>query len=103
MPHALATALCDAHRIRVDARRRYGLLATECAAVITLLAGETRAGVLAASIGMSPAGITRLTRRLEDDGHLQRRRCPEDARAILLSLTGDGRRLAEQMLAEEIA
>jgi DNA-binding MarR family transcriptional regulator len=48
----------------------------------------------------SPGGLTKTLRRLEDAGHIRRRPDPADRRALLVVLTDEGRRAAEQANAE---
>ena len=52
---------------------------------------------LAEQLGMTPPSITALTRRLVETGLVERHSHPRDQRMALLSLTGEGRQLMEQL------
>lgn len=54
--------------------------------------GELPAGELSARVGLDPGYLSRVASRLEGEGLLRRRRCPDDARRQLLSLTDAGAR-----------
>jgi DNA-binding MarR family transcriptional regulator len=60
-------------------------------------AGELRATELAARLGIGPAGLSRHLPELETAGYVVRRPHPEDGRAFLISLSGQG---VEHMRAE---
>jgi DNA-binding MarR family transcriptional regulator len=60
-------------------------------------AGELRATELAARLGIGPAGLSRHISELETAGYVVRRPHPEDGRAFLISLSGQG---VEHMRAE---
>lgn len=55
---------------------------------------------LAATEGVTQPGITMLVNRLEERGWVERGRDPNDGRAVLVSLTADGREAFEQLRAE---
>jgi MarR family transcriptional regulator, organic hydroperoxide resistance regulator len=52
---------------------------------------ELTVGVLAEAAGVAPPTATRMLDCLERDGHVARRHSQEDRRAVLVSLTADGR------------
>jgi DNA-binding MarR family transcriptional regulator len=56
-------------------------------------AGEwgLRMSGLADAVMLSRSGLTRLVDRLEDDGLLERRECPDDARGLYAAITELGR------------
>ncbi|MFA4929309.1 MAG: MarR family transcriptional regulator [Patulibacter sp.] len=53
--------------------------------------GRMRLSDLAALAILSRSGLTRLIDRLEREGHVERERCPEDARGYFAVLTDEGR------------
>jgi MarR family 2-MHQ and catechol resistance regulon transcriptional repressor len=52
---------------------------------------QLRMTVLARDMTMSTSGLTRLVDRMESDGVVERRACPEDRRGMLAVLTDRGR------------
>lgn len=59
--------------------------------------GPTRLTVLATEEGVSQPSMTQLVQRLEKQGLVRRVRCPDDGRAVLVSITDTGRdRVAER-------
>ncbi|HKD97853.1 MAG TPA: MarR family transcriptional regulator [Micromonosporaceae bacterium] len=61
--------------------------------------GPLRLSDIAAREGVTQPGMTQLVTRLERDGYAQRRADPDDARAVLVGITEEGR----QMLARRRA
>ncbi|OON77266.1 MarR family winged helix-turn-helix transcriptional regulator [Streptomyces tsukubensis] len=57
--------------------------------------GPTRLTVLATEEGVSQPSMTQLVQRLERLGLVTRVRCPDDGRAVLVSITDAGRRDVE--------
>jgi MarR family transcriptional regulator, organic hydroperoxide resistance regulator len=57
-----------------------------------------RGGDLAARLGVEPPTITKMLRRLESCGLVERRADQEDARSLRVYLTGRGRALEEPLL-----
>ncbi|EGJ78928.1 MULTISPECIES: MarR family winged helix-turn-helix transcriptional regulator [unclassified Streptomyces] len=53
--------------------------------------GPTRLTVLASDGGVSQPSMTQLVQRLEKQGLVRRVRCPDDGRAVLVSVTDAGR------------
>lgn len=58
--------------------------------------GPARLTVLAAEEGVSQPSMTQLVQRLEKQGLVSRVRCPEDGRAVLVSVTDAGRARVEE-------
>jgi DNA-binding MarR family transcriptional regulator len=54
--------------------------------------GRLRMSELADSVLLSRSGLTRLVDRLEREGLVERKRCPEDARGLYATITDSGRR-----------
>jgi DNA-binding MarR family transcriptional regulator len=50
-------------------------------------------GALARTLGVTPRNVTGLLDALEDSGHVSRQPHPDDRRAILVSLTDEGRQV----------
>jgi DNA-binding MarR family transcriptional regulator len=61
--------------------------------------GGFRVSELASAFNITASGITQLVTSLEEQGHISRRMDPEDRRAVLVSLTDAGLRLAQSMWA----
>jgi DNA-binding MarR family transcriptional regulator len=56
-----------------------------------------RGGELAERLGVEPPTVTKMLRRLEKCGLVERRRDPRDARSFRVYLTGEGRSLEEPL------
>jgi DNA-binding MarR family transcriptional regulator len=80
----------------------YGSTSAESAVLGALLLGgpALNPSRLTNLVVQSPGGLTKTLRRLEDAGHIRRRPDPADRRALLVVLTDEGRRAAEQANAE---
>ena len=59
--------------------------------------GRLRQVDLAERVLLSHSGLSRLLDRIEDDGLVERVRCPSDRRAINLVLTDKGREMLQRM------
>lgn len=98
------------HQMRVPAATQ-GVTPTRLSALIALeRAGSLRPSVLAASLGISPASMSRLVESLESEAWVDRCADPDDGRAYLLSLTAEGSALlarlrseTDSMLADDLA
>lgn len=98
------------HQLRVPAASQ-GVTPTRLSALIVLeRAGVLRPSVLAASLGISPASMSRLVESLESEAWVSRGVDPDDGRAYLLSLTAEGsamlsrlRSETDSMLADDLA
>jgi DNA-binding MarR family transcriptional regulator len=53
--------------------------------------GRLRMSELAESVLLTRSGVSRLVGRLDDDGLVERTRCPEDARGLYAAITDAGR------------
>lgn len=62
--------------------------------------GPVRLGDLAAAERIAPSTLTRLVNVLEGLGYLQREPAPDDARAYLVTVTGQGREALERIRQE---
>lgn len=75
-----------------------GLNPTQAQILARLVArGPSRIGALAADLGVTQPTLSDAVAALLRKGHLERASDPEDGRAVLLDLTGQGRQLAEQV------
>jgi MarR family transcriptional regulator for hemolysin len=101
---ALATALPQASRAyRAGADKvaaSYGL--SEATGLPVLLIGRfgdagVRPGVLADALGLEPSSLVRIVDQLIDTGFLLRHDDPNDRRAKILNLTGEGKKIASLM------
>jgi DNA-binding MarR family transcriptional regulator len=69
------------------------LAATDYWALTWISSGETSPTALGRTLAVTPAGMTQLLDRLERRGLISRMRNPEDRRASVLAVTGEGRQL----------
>ena len=59
---------------------------------------KVKVGELGARLHLDSATLTPLLKRLESHGYLQRKRSEQDERAVIVSLTDEGRALREKAL-----
>jgi len=59
---------------------------------------QVKVGELGARLHLDSATLTPLLKRLESHGYLQRKRSEQDERAVIVSLTDEGRALREKAL-----
>jgi MarR family 2-MHQ and catechol resistance regulon transcriptional repressor len=64
---------------------------------------ELRMSELAAQTSLTPSGLTRSVDRLQEQGLVERRTCPEDRRGAFAVLTPAGRELMDQVIPEHVA
>jgi DNA-binding MarR family transcriptional regulator len=64
---------------------------------------ELRMSELAAQASLTPSGLTRAVDRLQDQGLVVRRTCPEDRRGSFAQLTPAGRQLMAESLPGHVA
>jgi MarR family transcriptional regulator, organic hydroperoxide resistance regulator len=87
-----------------DQQHRDGELTNaQLRALMVLRDGEKTAGQVAESSFCNPASTTVMLDHLEAAGVIERRRCEEDRRVCLVSLTDQGRRVLEQKRARSQA
>jgi DNA-binding MarR family transcriptional regulator len=88
------------HFLRQPVARR-GVTPTRLTAMATLeKCGPMRASDLADRLSITAASMSRLVEALEEGGWVGREPDPEDRRAQLLSLSGQGREILSQMRSE---
>lgn len=96
MGYALART-CKGHRSSVgESLAKLGLHVGQEMILMELWQDDgLRGGELARRLGVEPPTITKMLRRLEGCGFVERRPDPEDARSFRVHLTGKGRSLEE--------
>jgi DNA-binding MarR family transcriptional regulator len=96
--YALAK-VCRAHRGNVgDLLAEVGLHVGQEMVLIELFEEDgLRGGELAERLGVEPPTVTKMLRRLEKCGLVERRRDSRDARSFRVYLTGEGRSLEEPL------
>jgi len=87
--------VCRAHRAHVgELLAEHGLHVGQDMVLVELWQDDgLRGGELAERLGVEPPTITKMLRRLEACGLVERRADPEDARSLRVHLTGQGRAL----------
>jgi len=87
--------VCGAHRAYVgELLAEHGLHVGQEMVLVELWQDDgLRGGELAERLGVEPPTITKMLRRLETCGLVERRADPEDARSLRIYLTGQGRSL----------
>lgn len=71
----------------------FGVTAQQAGLLLRSARQQISPNQLAPLLGTDTAGMTRLLDRLQDKGLIQRRRHPQDRRAIVIQLTAEGRAL----------
>jgi len=89
--------VCKAHRTHVgELLAEHGLHVGQEMVLFELWQDDgLRGGDLADRLGVEPPTITKMLRRLESCGLVERRSDPEDARSLRVYLTGRGKALEE--------
>lgn len=64
---------------------------------------ELRMSELAAQTSLTPSGLTRAIDRLQRQGLVSRRTCPEDRRGSFAQLTPEGRATMDRLIPEHMA
>jgi DNA-binding MarR family transcriptional regulator len=92
--------VCRAHRAYVgELLAEHGLHVGQEMVLVELWQDDgLRGGELAERLGVEPPTITKMLRRLETCGLVERRADPEDARSLRVYLTGQGRALEEPVV-----
>ena len=65
--------------------------------------GELRMSELAAQASLTPSGLTRAVDRLQEQGLVTRRTCPEDRRGAFAQLTPEGRVVMDRAIPDHVA
>lgn len=92
--------VCKAHRANVGALlAEHGLHVGQEMVLVELWQDDgLRGGELAARLGVEPPTVTKMLRRLERCGLVERSQDPTDARSFRVHLTGEGRLLQQPIL-----
>ena len=92
--------VCRAHRGNVGGMlAEFGLHVGQDMVLIELWQNDgLRGGELACRLGVEPPTVTKMLRRLEDSGLVERRPDPADARSFRVYLTDGGRALEDPVL-----
>jgi DNA-binding MarR family transcriptional regulator len=92
--------VCRAHRAHVgELLAEHGLHVGQDMVLFELWQDDgVRGGELADRLGVEPPTITKMLRRLESCGLVERRADPEDARSVRVYLTGRGGALQDPVL-----
>jgi MarR family transcriptional regulator, organic hydroperoxide resistance regulator len=92
--------VCRAHRTHVgELLAEHGLHVGQEMVLVELWQDDgLRGGDLADRLGVEPPTITKMLRRLESCGLVERRADPEDARSLRVYLTEQGRALEEPVM-----
>ena len=64
---------------------------------------QLRMSELAAQASLTPSGLTRAVDRLQEQGLVTRRTCPDDRRGSFAQLTAAGRALMDQIIPEHLS
>lgn len=59
--------------------------------------GDQRQSALVMALSIDPSTVTKMLKRLEANGMVARRPCPDDGRVMLVSITDKGRELSDQI------
>jgi DNA-binding MarR family transcriptional regulator len=86
--HALLVKTLDAE---LEQAHEIPLTSYEVLLHLSHAGGKMRMCEVAESVALSRSGLTRLVDRLERDGLVERRSCPDDARGAFAHLTDTGR------------
>lgn len=85
-------------QVEAQMRRDHGLTMVryDVLAHLNMAGGQLGLGELAASIVLSPSGLSKLLDRMEESGLIRRDPDPHDARATFASITPKGRSLVKR-------
>ncbi|MFD0898960.1 MarR family winged helix-turn-helix transcriptional regulator [Actinomadura sediminis] len=83
-----------------ESAREHGLTSQQGQLLCVLMHRPYGMGELGAMLGLAKSSLTGLVDRTERNGLVRRETCPSDTRAVLVSLTPKGARLAEEFYDE---
>ncbi|RKT69058.1 DNA-binding MarR family transcriptional regulator [Saccharothrix variisporea] len=86
--------------VYAQSSREYGITSQQGQLLCVLMAQPYGMGELGAVLGLAKSSVTGLVDRTERNGYVRREQNPEDTRAVQVSLTPEGRELAEEFYAE---
>ncbi|PKW17584.1 DNA-binding MarR family transcriptional regulator [Saccharopolyspora spinosa] len=97
---ALVRSAFLVNAVYAGSSREYGLTPQQGQLLCVLMAQPYGMGELGAMLGLAKSSLTGLVDRTAQRGLVQREADPEDARAIRVALTAEGRDLVDEFYAE---
>lgn len=97
---ALVRSAFLVNAVYAESSREYGLTPQQGQLLCVLMAQPYGMGELGAMLGLAKSSLTGLVDRTAQRGLVQREADPEDARAVRVALTADGRDLVDEFYAE---
>lgn len=86
--------------VYAESAREYGITQQQGQLLCVLMAQPHGMGELGAVLGLAKSSLTGLVDRTERTGLVQRRPDPQDARAVTVSLTRQGAKIADEFYTE---
>ncbi|QIZ40033.1 MarR family transcriptional regulator [Saccharopolyspora sp. ASAGF58] len=97
---ALVRSAFLVNAVYAESSREYGLTPQQGQLLCVLMAQPYGMGELGAMLGLAKSSLTGLVDRTAQRGLVQREADPEDARAVRVALTAEGRDLVDEFYAE---
>ncbi|MEV4320685.1 MarR family winged helix-turn-helix transcriptional regulator [Microbispora rosea] len=97
---ALVRSTFLVNAVYANSAREYGLTQQQGQLLCVLMAQPYGMSELGAMLGLAKSSLTGLVDRSERNGLVQRTPDPEDSRAVRVSLTGQGAKLADEFYTE---
>ncbi|MGI8306134.1 MarR family winged helix-turn-helix transcriptional regulator [Saccharopolyspora hattusasensis] len=97
---ALVRSAFLVNAVYAESSREYGLTPQQGQLLCVLMAQPYGMGELGAMLGLAKSSLTGLVDRTAQRGLVQREADPEDARAVQVALTAEGRDLVDEFYAE---
>ncbi len=97
---ALVRSTFLVNAVYANSAREYGLTQQQGQLLCVLMAQPYGMGELGAVLGLAKSSLTGLVDRSERNGLVRRAPDPEDSRAVRVSLTGQGAKLADEFYTE---
>ncbi|NUT95325.1 MAG: MarR family transcriptional regulator [Saccharothrix sp.] len=86
--------------VYAESSREFGITSQQGQLLCVLMAQPYGMGELGAVLGLAKSSVTGLVDRTERNGFVRREQDPQDTRAVQVSLTPEGRKLAQEFFAE---
>lgn len=97
---ALVRSAFLVNAVYTESGREHGITSQQGQLLCVLMGKPYGMGELGATLGLAKSSLTGLVDRTERNGLVQREADPQDMRAVRVTLTPEGRRLAEEFYAE---
>lgn len=97
---ALVRSTFLVNAVYAESAREYGITQQQGQLLCVLMAQPHGMGELGAVLGLAKSSLTGLVDRTERTGLVQRRPDPQDARAVTVSLTRQGAKIADEFYTE---